>query len=479
MGCGARRARRTGLVSAERARARLCHRDGHRAAGRAAHLRNRFLQECDGLGPLPLAREYARAAIEREHEAILAGEEPPGASGRIDLLLVSHVLGELDDAGWAELRGELGRARTAILVEPGSKDVSRALTGLREEMAETFVAVAPCPHEGACGAMAPGAESHWCHFFARPPQEAFSQRRWSLFARRLGIDLRSLPYAYLLLERRSALHATRLEGLARLLGRPRVEKGRAQLFVCEAPGLSYGRFLERHDRAFFKSLRAPLEPSLVELTREGERIVAVVPRLPSLERPPEASIALTAGDVAELEDGRALVFDGLLGEARARAIAAELAARPDASGAGGAGEGDVDPRIRGDSTTSLERETDGPLADLWRVFDGLRAELEQRASLTLDDACEIELARYLPGRTNARHLDTSGDGARRRVSLLYYLNDWQLGDGGELCVHESGGARNIDPELDRLVLFLSDRVEHEVLPVVAPRSAVVAWFLGS
>jgi SM-20-related protein len=62
--------------------------------------------------------------------------------------------------------------------------------------------------------------------------------------------------------------------------------------------------------------------------------------------------------------------------------------------------------------------------------------------------------------------------------VIYYLNDWRTGDGGELCVHETDGTRRIAPELDRLVLFLSEKVEHEVADTRSTRLAVTAWMLG-
>jgi len=36
----------------------------------------------------------------------------------------------------------------------------------------------------------------------------------------------------------------------------------------------------------------------------------------------------------------------------------------------------------------------------------------------------------------------------------------------------------VEPTLDRLVVFLSERIEHEVLPSQAPRLALTAWFYG-
>jgi SM-20-related protein len=35
---------------------------------------------------------------------------------------------------------------------------------------------------------------------------------------------------------------------------------------------------------------------------------------------------------------------------------------------------------------------------------------------------------------------------------------------------------DVEPILDRLLVFLSERVEHEVLPTRVPRRAVTAWF---
>jgi len=40
------------------------------------------------------------------------------------------------------------------------------------------------------------------------------------------------------------------------------------------------------------------------------------------------------------------------------------------------------------------------------------------------------------------------------------------------------GPRDIEPVGGRLVVFLSDRVEHEVLPTSATRRAATAWFRG-
>ena len=72
-------------------------------------------------------------------------------------------------------------------------------------------------------------------------------------------------------------------------------------------------------------------------------------------------------------------------------------------------------------------------------------------------------------------------GARpnRRVTAIYYANPgWRADDGGPLRLHPSSDAGPVDvaPVLDRLLVFLSERVEHEVLPTRVARRAVTAWF---
>jgi hypothetical protein len=63
------------------------------------------------------------------------------------------------------------------------------------------------------------------------------------------------------------------------------------------------------------------------------------------------------------------------------------------------------------------------------------------------------------------------------VTAIYYANPvWCPEDGGALRLHGDEGPIDVAPILDRLLVFLSERVEHEVLPAVTPRRAVTAWF---
>jgi SM-20-related protein len=89
---------------------------------------------------------------------------------------------------------------------------------------------------------------------------------------------------------------------------------------------------------------------------------------------------------------------------------------------------------------------------------------------------ECHYAIYPPGTHYRRHLDRSPAGAERVVSLVLYLNeDWNPADGGELKLYTEPGVL-IVPSGGTLVLFVSESLEHEVLPTRAVRLSLTGWF---
>ena len=83
------------------------------------------------------------------------------------------------------------------------------------------------------------------------------------------------------------------------------------------------------------------------------------------------------------------------------------------------------------------------------------------------------------GATYPRHLDETGAFATRRVlTCIFYANpQWQQSDGGELRLHVSGGRTlDVQPLANRLILFWSDALPHEVLLSRAHRYAVSIWY---
>lgn len=215
------------------------------------------------------AQAFPHLAVGKTGAAFLAGDAPIG------VLVISHVLNELNEAARAELRRLLDRAETVLWVEPGTHEVSRTLGGWREKLRTAGLqAVAPCPHHGACGVLAAGNERHWCHFFASPPPSLYADSNWVKFGQRAGIDLRSLPYCFLVLDRRPV--ATPV-GLACILGDARHYKGYAKLFNCDAGGVSELMLQKRDAPELFKRLKDGAGPSRHRWTHANGRIASIGP----------------------------------------------------------------------------------------------------------------------------------------------------------------------------------------------------------
>ncbi|CAM9507295.1 unnamed protein product [Chrysoparadoxa australica] len=122
------------------------------------------------------------------------------------------------------------------------------------------------------------------------------------------------------------------------------------------------------------------------------------------------------------------------------------------------------------------------------------ASSELASGLGLVEQESVQIAWYPgDGKGFTRHLDAqvSHNTIERRVTALYYLNPaWLPEHGG--CLRAFMGPESparaaradkadvwdVAPQLDRLVLFRSDELEHEVLPAWHPRLAITMWFYG-
>jgi ribosomal protein RSM22 (predicted rRNA methylase) len=188
-------------------------------------------------------------------------------------LLLSHVLTELTDDQLNELLRIVERATAIVWVEPGTYDTSRRLIGVRERLRTAFNIVAPCTHQAGCGMRASQNSAHWCHHFAPPPPQAFTDGNWARFAALAGIDLRSLPLSFLVLDRRPAPPI--VAGAARIIGRPRVYKAHALLMGCTAEGVRESRLTKRALPQEFRQVKKNEMSPLQVLELDGEDIAAV------------------------------------------------------------------------------------------------------------------------------------------------------------------------------------------------------------
>jgi Mitochondrial small ribosomal subunit Rsm22 len=216
------------------------------------------------------AMNFASAAVRREFPEIPAAtSEPEGPF----TLLISHVLTELPAAALNELLKIAARASAILWVEPGTSAASRQLVQAREQLRADFHPIAPCLHRHGCGLLAAGHEKDWCHFFATPPPEVYTDRDWVQFGRIMGIDLRSLPLSYLVLDRRPPNDP--VPGAVRILGKHRLYKGHALLDACNATGVHERRFTKRTAPVFFRAMTKGKTSTLQQWTLTENEITSL------------------------------------------------------------------------------------------------------------------------------------------------------------------------------------------------------------
>jgi ribosomal protein RSM22 (predicted rRNA methylase) len=219
----------------------------------------------------PVATTFAEAAIRarRPGQAVRVADPEQAATEGGFVLVVSHVLNELDAAGRAALIALARRAAAVLWVEPGTSEDSRALIAVREELRAEFHCWAPCPHDARCGLLAEVNARHWCHHFARPPTEAFTESGWAEFGRRLGVDLRSLPYAYLVLDRRAP---ARSPDAVRIIGTPRESAGMMRILRCREDGVAEVELLKRTAPALWRTLEKGRHDGLLAWGEQDGRV---------------------------------------------------------------------------------------------------------------------------------------------------------------------------------------------------------------
>lgn len=246
----------------------------------------------------PAATDFAAEKATLAFPALRVAHATPGLLGAgepIGLLLISHVLNELSPDALATLESLVRRADEVLWVEPGTKDVSRQLSVLRDALRAQFRIIAPCTHALGCPMFAPGNERHWCHFFAPAPAEIFADSNWVKFGQRAGIDLRSLPYSFVALERApeaaAASHASETptgtpggdEALSRVIGRVEHFKPYARWLNCDASGLHELELPKRADPALYKQLERTKAPLVYRWRRDGAKVAGGE----ALEPPPQ------------------------------------------------------------------------------------------------------------------------------------------------------------------------------------------------
>lgn len=196
-----------------------------------------------------------------------------------------------------------------------------------------------------------------------------------------------------------------------------------------------------------------------------------------------------AGDEAiadQVAETGLAVVPGFITRAQARRLRA--AARNLHEGDGfrpaGVGRGPsfrVRPEVRCDEVCWLEPGRHGEDVTEWIArMEGLRLAFNARLFLGLF-GYEAHFSVYPPGAFYRTHVDRFADAPLRMLSAVLYLNQaWEAEDGGALRIYQGAAGQrpwlDVVPEAGTLVVFLSDRFPHEVLPARRRRWSLTGWF---
>lgn len=149
----------------------------------------------------------------------------------------------------------------------------------------------------------------------------------------------------------------------------------------------------------------------------------------------------------------------------------------------GVGRGEnlqVRPEVRRDEVMWLDQENLSPLQhQYWQVVDELRLTLNKELYLNLK-GFEAHYTQYPPGAFYKRHIDQFKQVQYRIISCIIYLNaDWKKEDGGQLRIYSNKDGLesfvDIWPQAGTFTCFMSDSIEHEVLPTNRERNSITGW----
>ena len=147
------------------------------------------------------------------------------------------------------------------------------------------------------------------------------------------------------------------------------------------------------------------------------------------------------------------------------------------------GRGDGQARrseIRADSVLWLDKVAGLPAVQAYNaVMDDIMHGVNRGLYLGLVEL-ESHFAVYPEGAFYKKHLDRFKDDDARTLTTVFYLNEgWSHEAGGQIRLYLDEACSefiDVEPEAGTLVLFLSDRFWHEVLPARQQRLSVTGWY---
>lgn len=147
------------------------------------------------------------------------------------------------------------------------------------------------------------------------------------------------------------------------------------------------------------------------------------------------------------------------------------------AGISGAGDLHLDSSRRRDKIYWLDEDA-SVQSEYLKFANGLKNYLNRELFLGLS-YYENHFAIYEEGDFYETHVDAFKNSKNRAVTTVYYLNDeWKENDGGELVVYDKDKKflAKVLPKANTLVVFLSNKFPHEVLPPKRKRYSIAGWF---
>jgi hypothetical protein len=219
-----------------------------------------------------LAMEYTESELAKNTPKVAVRQARQAPYKKPGVLLLSHVVNELDADGVDYLVKLASHADAVIWVEPGTHAESRRLAAIRDRLCKRLQPVAPCTHAEPCPVLLPENERHWCHHFTRPPMAVHQSPEWSAFTRELKIDLGTVPYSFLVMTSRAY---TPPDEYVRVVGHPRVFKGFCNLLCCNKSGLHDWSLPQKVDKSLYKEVKKEKYFPMLCCEVHNERISSV------------------------------------------------------------------------------------------------------------------------------------------------------------------------------------------------------------
>lgn len=137
----------------------------------------------------------------------------------------------------------------------------------------------------------------------------------------------------------------------------------------------------------------------------------------------------------------------------------------------------IDKSRRSDKTRWLDEDGEAQ-SEYLKFTTGLQNYLNRSLYLGLK-YYESHFAIYEKGDFYEKHLDAFKNSKNRVVTTVYYLNKgFESSDGGQLIIYDENYVeiKRVVPKMNTLVVFMSEKFPHEVLPAIKKRHSIAGWF---